>query len=64
MANLPPTPSLPAAADRWDRAGERGPDLVCGVRRWRTRDFAAWRLANSNYWGNQVRALQDRYKSS
>lgn len=59
---LPPTPSLPAAA-------KQGVAPVNGVRIWYA-EFGDGEpvillhggLANSNYWGNQVRALQDRYK--
>ena len=59
---LPPTPSLPKAAQ-----GGHAP--VNGIRIW----YAMFGrgepvillhggLANSNYWGNQVRALQGRYR--
>ena len=59
---LPPTPSLPAAA-------RQGTAPVNGIRIWYA-EFGQGEpvillhggLANSNYWGNQVRALQDRYQ--
>lgn len=59
---LPPTPSLPAAT-------RQGIAPVNGVRIWYA-EFGHGEpvillhggLANSNYWGNQVRALQGRYQ--
>jgi pimeloyl-ACP methyl ester carboxylesterase len=59
---LPPTPSLPAAV-------QSGTAPVNGIRIW----YATFGhgepvillhggLANANYWGNQVRALQGRYQ--
>ncbi len=58
---LPPTPSLPPAA-------RQGTAPVNGIRIWYA-EFGQGEpvillhggLANSDYWGNQVRALQDRY---
>jgi pimeloyl-ACP methyl ester carboxylesterase len=60
--SLPPTPSLPPAASQ-------GIAPVNGVRIWYA-EFGHGEpvillhggLANANYWGNQVRALQDRYQ--
>jgi alpha-beta hydrolase superfamily lysophospholipase len=59
---LPPTPSLPPAA-------RQGVAPVNGVRIWYA-EFGQGEpvillhggLANSNYWGNQLRALRGRYQ--
>ncbi len=59
---LPPTPGLP-------KADESGYAPVNGIRIWYAQFgkgepvlFVHGGLANSNYWGNQVRALKERYR--
>jgi pimeloyl-ACP methyl ester carboxylesterase len=59
---LPPTPTLP-------KADESGYAPVGGIRIWYAAFghgepvlFVHGGLANANYWGNQVRALKDRYR--
>src|SRR5262249_31903754 len=60
---LPPTPTLPETAQ------QSGAAPVNGIKIWYA-SFGAGDpvillhggLANSNYWGNQVRALQSRYR--
>lgn len=60
--SLPPTPTLP-------KAETSGYALVNGIRIWYAEFghgapvlFVHGGLANSNYWGNQVRALASRYR--
>jgi pimeloyl-ACP methyl ester carboxylesterase len=59
---LPPTPTLP-------KADASGTAPVNGIRIWYAEFghgepvlFVHGGLANANYWGNQVRALSDRYR--
>ncbi len=63
---LPPTPSLPKPAAERLCAGQRHQDLVRHVRLQRPWGepviLLHGGLANANYWGNQVRALEKGYR--